>query len=66
MAGEQAVIGLRRATLGLRLRAFGTYGVRVEDPLPFCNTLVGADGLYTTAQLEEYLRSSIMTRALAP
>ena len=35
---------------------------KVADPRLFCNALVGADGLYTTSELEEYLRSSIMTR----
>ncbi len=61
--GTREPVAFRDAELGLvRLRAFGTYGVKVADPRVFCNSLVGADGLYTTAQLEEYLRSSIMTR----
>jgi len=61
--GTREPVAFRDAELGLvRLRAFGTYGVKVADPLLFSNVLVGADGLYTTSQLEEYLRSSIMTR----
>lgn len=61
--GTREPVPFRDAELGLvRLRAFGTYGVKVKDPLVFCNALVGADGMYTAAQLEEYLRSSIMTR----
>ncbi len=61
--GTREPVAFRDAELGLvRLRAFGTYGVKVADPIAFCNSLVGADGIYTTAQLEEYLRSSIMTR----
>lgn len=61
--GTREPVPFRDAELGLvRLRAFGTYGVKVADPVPFVNTLVGADGLYTTGMLEEYLRSSIQSR----
>jgi membrane protease subunit (stomatin/prohibitin family) len=61
--GTREPVAFRDKDLGLvRLRAFGTYGVKVVDPLPFLNGLVGADGLYTTSMLEEYLRSSIMMR----
>jgi membrane protease subunit (stomatin/prohibitin family) len=61
--GTREPIPFRDSELGMvRLRAFGTYGLRIADPVPFANTLVGADGMYTTGQLEEYLRSSIMSR----
>jgi membrane protease subunit (stomatin/prohibitin family) len=61
--GTREPVAFRDTELGLvRLRAFGTYGLRVSDPLVFCNSLVGADGLYTSAMAEEYLRSSIMAR----
>jgi membrane protease subunit (stomatin/prohibitin family) len=61
--GTREPVPFRDGELGLvRLRAFGTYGVRVAEPVLFANTLVGADGLYTTTMLEEYLRSSIMSR----
>lgn len=61
--GTREPIAFRDSELGLvRLRAFGTYGLKVADPLAFLNGLVGAEGLYTAAQAEEYLRSSIMTR----
>ena len=61
--GTREPVAFRDKDLGIvRLRAFGTYGVKVADPLTFCNSLVGADGVYTSTQLEEYLRSSIMTR----
>jgi membrane protease subunit (stomatin/prohibitin family) len=61
--GTREPVPFRDAELGLvRLRAFGTYGVRVSDPLVFANTLVGADGMYTSGMLEEYLRSSIVSR----
>jgi len=61
--GTREPVPFRDGELGLvRLRAFGTYGVHVIEPVLFANTLVGADGLYTTSMLEEYLRSSIMKR----
>ncbi len=61
--GTREPIPFRDSELGMvRLRAFGTYGLRVADPVSFANTLVGAEGMYTTVQLEEYLRSSIMSR----
>ena len=61
--GTREPVAFRDSDLGLvRLRAFGTYGVKVVDPVVFSNSLVGADGLYTTAMLEEYLRSAIVSR----
>ena len=61
--GTREPVPFRDSELGLvRLRAFGTYGLRVADPLVFTNSLVGADGLYTTGALEEYLRSTIVQR----
>jgi membrane protease subunit (stomatin/prohibitin family) len=61
--GTREPVPFRDKELGLvRLRAFGTYGLRVQDPLVFVNSLVGADGLYTSAMIEEYLRSVIVGR----
>ena len=61
--GTREPVPFRDTELGLvRLRAFGTYGLRVVDPLVFANTLVGADGVYTSGALEEYLRSTIVQR----
>lgn len=61
--GTREPVPFRDSELGLvRLRAFGTYGLRVSDPVVFSNSLVGADGVYTTGALEEYLRSTIVQR----
>jgi membrane protease subunit (stomatin/prohibitin family) len=61
--GTREPVPFRDKDLGLvRLRAFGTYGLRIGDPMPFVNTLVGADGMYTAQDLEEYLRSTIVSR----
>ena len=61
--GTREPVPFRDSELGLvRLRAFGTYGLRVTDAIVFSNSLVGADGVYTTGALEEYLRSTIVQR----
>ncbi len=61
--GTREPVPFRDAELGLvRLRAFGTYGLRVSDAIVFANSLVGADGMYTSTMAEEYLRSSIVQR----
>lgn len=47
----------------VRLRAHGTYSMRVVEPTVFLNRMVGTQGLYTTPQIQDYLRS-IMTARL--
>jgi membrane protease subunit (stomatin/prohibitin family) len=44
------------------LRAFGTYAFRVEDPAKFIKNVVGTDGTFTVAEIEEQLRNLIVTR----
>ncbi|MER3484903.1 MAG: virion core protein (lumpy skin disease virus), partial [Chloroflexota bacterium] len=43
----------------VRLRAFGTYSMRVADPQLFVAQIVGVRGVYTTSAIEEFLRSII-------
>ena len=51
----------RDSELGMiRLRAFGTYSMRVADPQLFVNQLVGSRGAYTTGAIEEFLRSIVL------
>lgn len=51
----------RDTELGMiRLRAFGTYSMRVYDPQLFVNQVVGTRGSYTTGAIEEFLRSIIL------
>lgn len=45
----------------VQLRAFGTFSVRINDPQLFVNTLVGAQNLYTTKTLNNFLKGSIRT-----
>jgi membrane protease subunit (stomatin/prohibitin family) len=46
----------------IRLRAHGTYSMRVVDPTIFLNRMVGTQGLFTSAQIEDYLRSILTAR----
>lgn len=51
----------RDAEFGMvRLRAFGTYSMRVKDPQLFTVQIVGARSTYTTSDIEDYLRSIIL------
>lgn len=44
----------------VRLRAFGTYSMRVADPQLLVTQFVGARGSYTTSSIDEYLKSVIV------
>lgn len=44
----------------IRLRAFGTYSLRVKDPQLLVNQVVGSRGAYTTSSIEDFLRSIIL------
>ena len=61
--GTPQPISLRDSELGLvRLRGFGQYTMQINDPKLFVDKIVGARGLYTTAQIEDYLRTAILSR----
>ena len=45
----------------VRLRAFGTYSMRVNDVQLFVNQVVGARATYLVEDIEEFLRSIILT-----
>lgn len=44
----------------IRIRAFGTYSMRVKDPQLFVNQIVGTQASYSTNDIEEFLRSIII------
>ena len=44
----------------VRLRAFGGYSIRVNDPQLFVQQVVGSRGAYTTGLIEDYLRGVIV------
>ncbi|MHC4949267.1 MAG: SPFH domain-containing protein [Planctomycetota bacterium] len=61
--GTMNPIMLRDAEFGpVRLRAFGTYVVRVSDPGKFIQEIVGTDGHFTTDEITEQLRNMIVAR----
>lgn len=46
----------------VRLRAHGTYSMRIVEPTIFLNRMVGTQGLYSSPQIEDYLRSILTAR----
>ncbi len=60
--GTPEPIALRDPDLGLaRLRAFGAYSMQIQDPQMFVTKIVGAQGIYQTSQIENFLRSIIVS-----
>ena len=46
----------------VRLRAFGTYEIRVDDPVTFLKEIVGTDGHFTTSEIESQLTNLITSK----
>jgi len=46
----------------VRLRAFGTYEIRVDDAKTFLNEIVGTDGHFTTDEIESQLTNLIVSK----
>ena len=49
----------------VRLRAFGTYEIRVEDPKVFLQEIVGTDGHFTTDEIDAQLTNLIVSKFAA-
>ena len=47
---------------GMRIRAFGTYTVRVTDATKYIREIVGTDGVFTTDEISDQLRNLITSR----
>ena len=61
--GTRDPVAFKDSELGLiRLRAFGIFNLQVVQPVLFINRLVGTQGIYTTAEVEEYLNRVIISR----
>ena len=61
--GTKNPLMLRDKEFGpVRLRAFGTYAIRVEDPVVFLKEVVGTDGHFTTDEITNQLRNLIVSR----
>ena len=60
--GTMNPIPMRDADFGIvRVRAFGTYAIKVSDPLTFFKTYVGTDGHFTTEEIEGQLRKTLVS-----
>ncbi|MBC8111889.1 MAG: SPFH domain-containing protein [Verrucomicrobia bacterium] len=61
--GTKNPIMLRDAEFGaVRLRAFGSYAMRINDPAKFMTEIVGTDGDFTTDEINEQLRNVVVSR----
>lgn len=61
--GTKNPVMLRDAEFGpVRLRAFGTYAIRIADATVFLRQIVGTDGRFTTDEITEQLRDMIVAR----
>jgi len=61
--GTMNPIMLRDPEFGpIRLRAFGTYAVRVKDPAVLIRQIVGTDGRFTLDEITNQLRDLIVSR----
>lgn len=61
--GTREPVAFRDKELGLvRLRAYGTYGIRIKDSQLFVNTVVGSQGRFSTLQITDFYRDMIVSR----
>src|SRR5512137_926419 len=55
--GTKEPVGFKDAELGyVRLRAFGVYSIKVSNPQLFIGEVVGTQAVYSTDQIEDFLR----------
>ena len=60
--GTANPIPMRDADFGLvRVRAFGSYAMRITDPAKFMKEIVGTDGLFQTEEITGQLRDLVVT-----
>ena len=61
--GTKNPLMIRDAEFGAaRVRAFGTYSMRVTDPLKFIREIVGTDGDFQVEEISDQLRNLITSR----
>jgi len=61
--GTKNPIMLRDPEFGpVRLRAFGTYAVRVAEPAKFIAQIVGTNGVFTTDGISDQIRNFVVSR----
>ena len=61
--GTKNPVTMRDPEFGpVRVRAFGTYAVRVDDPGKFIKEIVGTDGHFTTEEVTDQVRNVLVAR----
>jgi membrane protease subunit (stomatin/prohibitin family) len=61
--GTKNPLMLRDKEFGpVRIRSFGTYGIRIDDPELFLKEIVGTDGYFTIDEVSDQLRNLIVSR----
>ncbi len=61
--GTPNVFYIRDADFGsVSLRAFGTYTMKITDPVKFIKEVAGTSGEFTTDEIKDEMRSMIITR----
>lgn len=61
--GTRDPVAFKDNELGLiRLRAFGMFNLQVLQPALFINRMVGTQGIFSTEEIEEYLKRVIVSR----
>ena len=61
--GTTNPVMMRDSDFGMiRIRAFGTYAMKIDDPKVFFNTIVGTQGLTTTDEITGQLRSIVLSK----
>jgi membrane protease subunit (stomatin/prohibitin family) len=61
--GTRHPVTFKDSKLGLiRLRGFGAFTIRIDEPILFLNSIVGRQARYTTADIQDYLRDLIIAR----
>ena len=61
--GTKNPIILRDSEFGVvRVRAFGTYGIRIVDPATFIREIVGTNGNFNVDEISNQLRNHIISR----
>lgn len=59
--GTQNPIMMRDQDFGVvRLRAFGSYALKIGEPGTFIKEIVGTDGLFETSEISNYLRDMLI------
>lgn len=61
--GTRTPVTFKDSKLGfVRLRGNGVYSMRIAEPMLFLNSVVGRQAIYTTGDIQEYLREVVIAR----